>query len=103
VFRAAVSCELGDGKWLKLWADQWIKNRSVGQIAPNIMKHVKPAILKAFVADAMPCNARAHMIKGTPSVQALVEYMDLWEAVNNMQINEDLPDAISWRLTPPAY
>jgi hypothetical protein len=42
------------------------------------------------------------MIKGTPSVQALVEYMDLWDPVNNLQINEDTPDAMSWRITSNA-
>jgi hypothetical protein len=42
------------------------------------------------------------MIKGTPSVQALVEYMALWEAVNGVQITEGTPDVVTWRLTASA-
>jgi hypothetical protein len=102
VFRAAISCQLGDGQRLKFWVDPWIQNRSVAQFAPNLMKHIKPASLQASVAQALPGNEWAHMIKGTPSVQALVEYMDLWEAVSSLHVNEELPDAISWRLTPNA-
>ncbi|KAK1631503.1 hypothetical protein QYE76_005818 [Lolium multiflorum] len=85
VFRAAISCQLGDGKRLKFWVDPWIQNHSDAQFAPNLMKHIKPANLQASVAQALPGNEWAHMIKGTPSVQALVEYMDLWEACMSMK------------------
>jgi hypothetical protein len=50
VFRAATKCELGNGERLKFWVDQWIQRQCVGQIAPHLIKHVKPASLRVNVA-----------------------------------------------------
>jgi hypothetical protein len=39
------------------------------------------------------------MIKGTPSVQVIVEYLELWEVVHRETVVDGVPDSVAWRLT----
>jgi transcriptional regulator NrdR family protein len=71
---------------------------SVEQIAPTMMKQIKPSSMGSTVAEALINNDRVAMIRGAPSVQGLAEYMELWDEVQGMQIDNDIPDHISWRL-----
>jgi hypothetical protein len=45
------------------------------------MKHIKPANKRATVMEALENNKWVTMIMGTPTVQGLVEYMNLWDEV----------------------
>ncbi|KAK1694879.1 hypothetical protein QYE76_011576 [Lolium multiflorum] len=72
----------------------------IREIAPNFLRLVKPARLKDYVADALVDNAWAQAFRGTPSVQALVEYFSLWDTVLGFTIDEQVKDIVIWRQTP---
>jgi hypothetical protein len=68
LFQTAVECRLGDGHRLKFWTDRWIGGCNVQQIAPNLLRLVKPARLTDCVADCLVQNRWAQAFRGTPSV-----------------------------------
>jgi hypothetical protein len=43
LFKAAAMCVLGDGAKLKFWTDRWLGGCSIAELAPNLMKFVRPA------------------------------------------------------------
>jgi hypothetical protein len=65
------------------------------QIAPNLIKHVKPASLKASVAAVMGNNNWVRMIMGTPLVHAIVKYLELCEGMHKMIVTDGVPDSVS--------
>jgi hypothetical protein len=86
VFLAATACEIGDGKRLRFWVDQWLNNRSVGQIVPTLIGHTKPLNMRVTVAEALTEDSWVNMIKGTPSLQAIMEYLTLWDATRGVEL-----------------
>jgi hypothetical protein len=43
LFKAAAMCVLGDGTKLNFWTDRWLGSCSIAELAPNLMKFVRPA------------------------------------------------------------
>jgi hypothetical protein len=99
MFRAATLCVLGDGNKLKFWSDRWMGNSSISELAPNLMKFVKPARRKDSVAKALANNDWIQAIRGTPSVPAIVEFLGLWAALREAPALQEGPDSARWRLT----
>jgi hypothetical protein len=99
MFRAATNCVLGDGNKLKFWTDRWMGVSSISELAPNLMKLVKPARKNDSVAQALAGNAWIQAIRGTPSVSAIVEFMGLWATLREAPALQEEPDNARWRLT----
>ncbi|CAM0905803.1 unnamed protein product [Alopecurus aequalis] len=100
LFLMATRCEVGNGQSLRFWRDRWLDGCSVEQIAPALLKMVKPADRSMRVAEALRDHRWIASIRGTPSVPAIVEFLGLWEALRLRMITETREDRVSWRLAP---
>ncbi|CAM0906467.1 unnamed protein product [Alopecurus aequalis] len=92
-------CEAGDGRSLHFWRDRWIDGSSVEQIAPALLQLVKPADRSMLVAEALPGHRWIQLIRGTPSIQAIAEFLGLWEVLRLRTLSVDGGDQVSWRLS----
>ncbi|KAK1620779.1 hypothetical protein QYE76_026296 [Lolium multiflorum] len=95
---AATRCRLGNGTMLKFWVNHWLDNRSVGDVAPRLLQHVKPASLEVTVADALANYSWVRMIKGNPSLDTLMDYLQLWTNTRGVVLREEAQYKVSWRL-----
>ena len=98
LFLASVQFDLGDGASIKFWRDRWLNGSSVEQLAPNLFKLIIPAAKTMSVAEALQDNKWIAVIRGTPSVQAIMEYLELQDIISTLPISEHRHDTITWRL-----
>jgi hypothetical protein len=75
--------------------DPWINGQSAEQPAPNLLRHIKPRSRKATVAEGLNNDTWAQMIRGTPSIQALVEYLQLWDMTRKITLTKGMSDTIT--------
>jgi hypothetical protein len=101
LFNASVSVSVGDGSSILFWVDAWIDGVDAGSIAPALVKLVRPSVRRArTVADGLSANAWASDIGGELTVEALREYLALWNAIQRVPrrgLGED--DAFRWKWT----
>jgi hypothetical protein len=86
LFTTGVQCTLGDGQHLRFWQDRWMNGASIEQLAPNLIKLLKPARKYASVATTLQKNEWARAFQGNFSVVALVEYLQVWERVQGFTV-----------------
>jgi hypothetical protein len=51
------------------------------------------------IAQALQNHQRVGDIKGALTVQVLYEYLQIWDAVNGIVLQQDIPDHYNWKLT----
>jgi hypothetical protein len=56
LFTTGLECTLGDGQRIRFWQDRWMNEASIGQLAPNLIKLIKPARRNDSVAMALQQN-----------------------------------------------
>jgi hypothetical protein len=99
LFKAATTCVLGDGKLLKFCTDRWLDNTSISESAPSLWSFVEPARKNDTVADALEDHAWTSSFRGVPSVQTVVEFVDLWAWLRDVALAQNEPDRTRWKLT----
>ncbi|KAM0827058.1 hypothetical protein ACQ4PT_068438 [Festuca glaucescens] len=83
LFNASVIVNIGDGASTLFWLDPWIDGLTAAAIAPAVLALVKPRFQKIrSVQQALVDNAWALDIRGALSVDAVVQYLRLWSAVD---------------------
>jgi hypothetical protein len=96
MFRTCTTLTLGNGRRLKFWRDRWLGGRSVEQIAPNLLSFVRPSTAQLTVADALQDDFWVSGIHGALSVQAIVEFFELWDQTRSITL-QNVDDTITWR------
>ena len=84
---------------LRFWRDPWIVGRTAQQIAPSLWPFVRGSDKNLTVQEAIANNRRVRGIRGTLTVQAVVEFLELWELIQGQETEEEEEDMVSWRLT----
>jgi hypothetical protein len=98
LFRASTLPVLGDGSRTLFWRDQWIHGLSVQQIAPAVFAAVPTAKARSrTVASGLTNRAWVSDIAGAPTVQVVLQYLELWERVLSVQLVPGTPDSVVWR------
>jgi hypothetical protein len=67
------------------------------QLAPNLLKCIKPATLGVSVSEELHNNNWVCTIKAIPSVLAIVEFIELWSSIRQTGLNPGVADAVVWR------
>jgi hypothetical protein len=98
LFKAATMCVLGDCTKFKFWKDRWMGNYSIREIAPNLMKFVKPTRRNDSVEVTLEAEDWTQSISGVPTVPAIAELMDILARVCDVQLTQAGADSIRWRL-----
>ncbi|WVZ79516.1 hypothetical protein U9M48_027087 [Paspalum notatum var. saurae] len=98
LFQASVVFEIGDGRQALFWKDRWIAGASVEDIAPAVIELVaKRTRSSQSVAVALQGNQWIRELRGGLSVQAINQYLKLWDAVQEIRLSPSVPDRILWR------
>lgn len=82
------------------WEDRWIQGNSTAGLAPNLMQLV-PRRTRAQMSVRQGITNRQwkRSISGTMTLVTIAEYLDLWEATNDVTLG-DQPDKVKWCWTP---
>lgn len=97
MFAISVSSLVGDGRSTLFWKDRWLHGKSIEDLAPALVPFVsKRACSRRTVHEAMQDLHWVSDIGGGLSVPAIVDYLKLWDALENVQLLEDQPDQHLW-------
>lgn len=100
MFHAATDCSVGNGELTLFWYDCWIGGRSAISIAPDLIACIKPAnALRMTVAEALSENHWISKITGTLTVPAIVQFLELWQAIRGTPPLSAEVDNFRWKLT----
>jgi len=103
MFNASTVFELGDGNLALFWSDHWLGQKSPCLLAPELCKLIKPKMRKTrTVATAMVEKTWIQDITGTLTIQAISEYLQLWEAMEGVHLRQGVEDTIRWKWTTDA-
>lgn len=92
LFRAATMTAVGDGAATMFWTDSWIQDCCVQQIAPMVFDVVpKTKKNSRTVASGLPLHAWVNDIVVTPNAQLLLQYLELWGRVQEVNLLPGVP------------
>ncbi|WVZ97140.1 hypothetical protein U9M48_042695 [Paspalum notatum var. saurae] len=87
------------GESVKFWTDRWLLGKTVAEHCPSLIKLIPKRVLKRrTVAEGLTDRNWVSDIRGALSVQVLVEYLQLWNLVDEM-LQPDTDDKHVWRLS----
>jgi hypothetical protein len=100
MFQEACQCVVGRGDRTNFRSDRWLEGESPRQLAPNMSPLVTASgARRRTVAQALQDNRWVTGIRGTPSLQAITEFVILWTFVQNQPPLTNSEDKFIWRLT----
>ncbi|KAG2564742.1 hypothetical protein PVAP13_7NG023489 [Panicum virgatum] len=96
----AIITEVGDGANTLFWKGKWLAGRSIQDLAPNLYSLVpKRKANRRKVVDALVDENRVADIQGEISLEALWEYLDLWDTLTEVELQDGASDKHIWRLS----
>jgi hypothetical protein len=91
---------LGDGSDTLFWQDRWLHGQRIADLAPRLLAAVpKDRINKCTVQEALCANKWVSDIRGAITVGVMVEYLQLWEVLLNVELQPGHQDTHFWRFT----
>ena len=97
MFAISVSSLVGNGRSTLFWKDRWLHGKPIEDLAPALVPFVsKRARSRRTVHEAMQDLHWVSDIGDGLSVPAIVDYLKLWDALENVQLLEDQPDQHLW-------
>jgi hypothetical protein len=98
MFTALVSVHVGNGDQARFWSDRWLDGESIESSFPLLVAVVSKRIRKCrTVRQALHNDQWVHDISGALSVQALQQYIVLWERISVISLALDTPDKFIWK------
>ena len=97
LFAASTIVTIGDGKFAKFWSSSWAQGQTLKNMAPTLFKKAKRKNIT--VQKALQDNKWLEHISPVFSPTELHEYVLLWNAVQQVQLDESREDSIVWRWT----
>ena len=100
LFNVAVDAIVGNGEKILFWTDRWLDGHTLDEIAPNLFNTVPKRLTKRrTVVQALQNNRWVGDIKGARTVQVMYEYLQIWDIVENIVLQQDTPDQYKWKLS----
>ncbi|KAM0923617.1 hypothetical protein ACQ4PT_005410 [Festuca glaucescens] len=79
--------------------DPWLGGLSVAAVAPAVLALVRPALIKRRkVSEGLPNNEWVNDIAGELSVDTVVQFFKLWDAVSRISLGKSA-DSFTWKWT----
>jgi hypothetical protein len=95
-----VFTEIGDGANTLFWRDRWLARKSIQYLAPKVYALVtKRRSGRHTVMEALNNDKWLEDIQGAISLEALMEYLELWDIISVVVLQEGVPDRHIWRLS----
>ncbi|XP_066396066.1 uncharacterized protein [Miscanthus floridulus] len=100
LFKMVVDHIVGSGASTLFWKDRWIDGQTIEEVAPNLFKAIPKRITRRrTVAQALVNRCWVADIKGALSVQVLLEYLQIWDHVEGVVLQQEVPEQIRWKLS----
>jgi hypothetical protein len=97
LFNASTVVNIGDGRKAAFWTSPWINGDTAKNLAPHLYQ--KTCRKKITVQKALANNKWIDHIY-PPTTQAEInDFVHLWEAIKDIQLNPEVEDEIKWRWT----
>ena len=100
MFSCSVVVELGDGTSARFWTDSWLTAGPIATFAPHLFRAVGRRFLLVSVKDALSGHHWVRHISRAHTAPVLYEYVDLWEKLEDVQLQPLVSDRFIWRWTP---
>ena len=98
ILAAAGRVTLGRGDTARFWTDNWTpEGRSIASLAPALFSFVKDS--KLSVRDALHNRRWLKDIQGGLTVQAVVQYLWVWDMARATVLDSEAQDRLEWRMT----
>lgn len=88
---------LGDGTTTLFWTDRWIDGQCIKAFAPAVFRAVPKRRHGLTVADAVNNNGWTRDLSGAPTVQLLLDYLKVWNHVQQVQLSQGVHGRLIWR------
>lgn len=99
-FAMAMVTSVGDGSSTKFWSDRWIQGKTIAELAPNLVALVpQQEIKKRTVEEGLDNRRWVSDIRGVLSASVLDEYLQLWELLEDVHLQQDAQDQHIWKLS----
>ena len=92
LFNASTMVEVGNGKSTIFWTSSWINGKAAKNIAPRLFAKCKRKKIK--VDKALNNNKWIEHLLPISDADELREYVDLWEAIQQIPKNSEVEDNI---------
>jgi len=90
--------QIGNGRSTLFCTDAWLHGHSVKDAAPTVFALVgKRTCSTQTVADALRNRNWIRRITGGLSVQAICQYLMLWNPLDGLELQSEVDDKILWR------
>ena len=101
MFAISVVTWVGNGeKHFFFWADRWVHESCLEELAPNVFKSVAPRLRnKRTVAEPFLELTWIADIWGAIDWHSLAKYLQLWDMLSNIALNDNT-DAHKWMFEP---
>lgn len=100
-FSIAVNVEVGNGAQTMFWTDRWIHGQSIADLAPRLIAAIpKQRQQRRTVQEALHNRSWVQDIQGALTVGVLIEYLQLWDLLYDMEIRLEEEDLFVWRFAP---
>jgi hypothetical protein len=99
IFYAVTTISLGNGRKTPYWDASRLEGKSPKDVAPRIFELCKRK--KWTVAQVLQDNEWITKLstEATISIEHLIQFLQFWALIRNVQLNDELEDDISWKLT----
>jgi len=95
----AVITEVGNGSNTLFWEDKWLDGKRIQDITPLVYALVPKSSSRRTVLKALTEEKWTEDIQGEIGSTALIQYLELWDILNGVELNEEIPDKHIWRLS----
>lgn len=100
MFAVAVDTTVGDGASTKFRTDRWLQGKTIAEIAPHLFGIIPKRITKTrIVAQALVNWTWVKDITGALKVQIISEYLQVWDLVEGLNLQQGVQDQHTWHLT----
>jgi hypothetical protein len=97
-FYTAMLTEIGNGSSTLFWQDHWVHGKKIEDLAPQLFAAVPNKFRNnRTVLEALTNRKWLTDIKGTLTVGVFADLLDLWDALQTIQLHPDMEDKYIFR------
>lgn len=98
-FSVAVRSSVGNGKNTRFWTDRWLPGKSFEHSYPHLFAAVATRAKGRTVFDALNNRRWISDLKGALTVNVLLEYLQLWDLLENVELQPEVEDTHIWQFS----